>query len=849
MQIRLFFLVLSFVCLQVLSAQTAQLSGIINHYAAITGYDSCAARLSVSDTTGFEPGTDLLVMHLQGSLINSENSALYGSITEVRQAGRLEKARIISRVQGSLFLEKRLNYPVVPGTVAQAVTFPSFVNATVIDTVKALPWDGQKGGVVALGVSGTLTINAPISADHAGFRGGTSYLAPNNNCTWLVPEVGYFYGAGNWRGGVKGEGIALGSAAQELGRGAPANAGGGGNDHNSGGGGGGNAGAGGAGGDNDEPSAFGCDGYYPGLGGKSLTIYSNRLFLGGGGGSGHANNSPNSDGGNGGGILVVEANQVTGSTPILSASGENGKNTSGDGAGGGGAGGSIWLQANSIPSNLQLRCTGGRGGNASGSGANRCFGPGGGGGGGWILTNQASPTTQLQGGAAGTVTNSSSACNGSTNDALPGQIGTISSIFTLETGLPLLLPPTLISQPIADTICLGENTGLVFELSTWTGVVQWQYLVGSNWVNLPNAQSTSLTVSPTENTTYRCIVDGSDCFQLTSEAVTITVTLPPQPAFLLEQVDATTIQLYNSSQYYTGHVWDFGDGVFSVEENPQHTYSQNGMYEVTLTVYNECDTLVLSQEVLIELPPTAYFSGPSEVVACSAPLITFQNESQGGTSYQWILEGGTPSSSSDLNPTVQYSNSGTYMVTLIVQNASGADTLSQTLTIDLLPFPVANYTWVDIPNSTDVQFTFTGSDALLYTWDFGDGSAGSNEPNPSHTFPGPGAYPVRLQVQNTCGASILELVVLVIDEGVSTGELPTGALSVQPNPTSHNVNITVTEAAACIQVYTMEGKKVKETFVEGPGSVPVSLESYPTGSYILLLRTSEGYRWTTVIKQ
>jgi PKD repeat protein len=195
---------------------------------------------------------------------------------------------------------------------------------------------------------------------------------------------------------------------------------------------------------------------------------------------------------------------------------------------------------------------------------------------------------------------------------------------------------------------------------------------------------------------------------LTSEAVTITVTLPPQPAFLLEQVDATTIQLYNSSQYYTGHVWDFGDGVFSVEENPQHTYSQNGMYEVTLTVYNECDTLVLSQEVLIELPPTAYFSGPSEVVACSAPLITFQNESQGGTSYQWILEGGTPSSSSDLNPTVQYSNSGTYMVTLIVQNASGADTLSQTLTIDLLPFPVANYTWVDIPNSTDVQFTFTG---------------------------------------------------------------------------------------------------------------------------------------------
>lgn len=849
MPMRPFFLILFLSCLQALSAQTAQLSGIINQYAAITGYDSCAARLSVSDTTGFEPGTDLLLLHLQGSQINAENSASYGTITEIRQAGRLEKARIVSRAQGSLFLENRLRYPVIPSSIAQVVTYPTYQNAVVIDTIKALPWDGQKGGVIAFRVEENLTLNAPISADHAGFRGGTSYLAPTNNCTWLVPEVGYFYGAGNWRGGVKGEGIALGNAAQELGRGAPANAGGGGNDHNSGGGGGGNTGTGGAGGDNDEPSAFGCDGYYPGLGGKSLAIYTNRLFLGGGGGSGHTNNSSNSDGGNGGGIIVVEANQVTGSTPILSASGENGKSTAGDGAGGGGAGGSIWLKANSVPSNIQLHCTGGRGGNASGSGANRCFGPGGGGGGGLVTTNLTSPLTQLQGGAAGTVTNSSSACNGSTNDAQNGQNGAVSSIFILETGQPLLLPPTPVNQPLADTICEGENTTLVFELINWNGPVQWQSQVGSNWVNLPNAQSPSLTVSPSSSTTYRCWVDGADCFQLFSDEVTVLVQLPPQPAFSLETVDATTIQLYNTSQNYTGQEWNFGDGSLSTEENPQHTYLQNGIYEVTLKVYNACDTLLLSQEVLIELPPIAQFSGPEEITACNAPVVSFQNESQGAMSFLWTFEGGSPSSSSELNPSVQYNSSGTFMVTLIVQNGAGTDTLSNTITVELLPFPEATFTWTAQPNGIEVQFTFTGSNALLYNWNFGDGSAGSTEASPVHVFPGPGVYPVRLVVQNTCGASVLEVVVIVSDEGVNSQEAPSGIWSLHPNPTSDQISIRVDDATGWIQLYSQEGKKLEEVAFEGPGNLRISLAHYPAGNYWVVLRTQHGYRWTLVAKQ
>jgi PKD repeat protein len=41
----------------------------------------------------------------------------------------------------------------------------------------------------------------------------------------------------------------------------------------------------------------------------------------------------------------------------------------------------------------------------------------------------------------------------------------------------------------------------------------------------------------------------------------------------------------------TGWAWDFGDKIFgtpgnstSIEQNPTHTYTRNGVYEVTLTI-------------------------------------------------------------------------------------------------------------------------------------------------------------------------------------------------------------------------------------------------------------------------
>jgi len=78
--------------------------------------------------------------------------------------------------------------------------------------------------------------------------------------------------------------------------------------------------------------------------------------------------------------------------------------------------------------------------------------------------------------------------------------------------------------------------------------------------------------------------------------------------------------------------------------------------------------------------PIADF-GPSDVqYICAGGSLTFFDNSYNAqpTSYSWNFQGGTPSSSTDSVPTIQYNTPGTYSVTLTSSNAQGSDNFSRT---------------------------------------------------------------------------------------------------------------------------------------------------------------------------
>ena len=56
--------------------------------------------------------------------------------------------------------------------------------------------------------------------------------------------------------------------------------------------------------------------------------------------------------------------------------------------------------------------------------------------------------------------------------------------------------------------------------------------------------------------------------------------------------------------------------------------------------------------------------------------------------------------------------------------------------------------------SYTLQFVFDGSDAQSIEWDFGDGSAKSNEWNPRHVYSAKGTYYVTQTTQNTNGETV-----------------------------------------------------------------------------------------------
>lgn len=439
-------------------AEGQSVSGIVNSYYKVTAINTATNILTVPSTAGLQYGTRVMIIQMKGADVNNTNTASFGDVTAINQAGNYEINTICDFTATTVFLHYQLLKSYNTGGYVQLITIPRYTNVTVTGTVQAAPWDAitGTGGVVALEATNTIFLNSNIDVSGRGFSGGQfmNYPAPAYNCSWAVDVNNYFLGLppspnNNYHGGRKGESISDYIAGMEYARGKQANGGGGGNNHNTGGAGGGNYGAGGHGGTRSNESAFLCHGANPGRGAASIatqgyTAGNNRIFMGGGGGGGHQNNGYGMAGGNGGGIILLMANSIVTPGATLNANGVSPINgicldptqAEGDGGGGGGAGGTVLINAGTVTGPLTITANGATGTNASNR-VSDCTGPGGGGGGGVFWMSGAlipgNITASVTGGANGTVSMGSNtiACRGQANGATAGTIGLTATGFVV----------------------------------------------------------------------------------------------------------------------------------------------------------------------------------------------------------------------------------------------------------------------------------------------------------------------------------------------------------------------------------------------------------------------------------
>ncbi len=427
---RLLLFILFFMPAGILSAQT-NISGIVNSYHKVVEVISTKACVRVDNTSGLTFNDLVLIIQMKGATVSTSNSSAFGSVSNMQNAGNYEISTICSIRGDSVFLFKQLVQSYTVSDKVQLVRIPQYSTAIVTDSLKAMSWDSTsgKGGVLAILASDDLILNAPLSANKAGYKGG-AYVLSDNTCFNFFAANNYAYDPTNTTpqdGAYKGESVTSLPISQSGGKGAAANGGGGGNNHNNGGGGGANLSAGGLGGGNS--SAAGCTVANAGRGGYALNSNSGaKFFMGGGGGAGHANSGvPTTGGGNGGGIIFIFANNLVSNGYKIMANGGDGGNTLGDGASGGGGGGTILLNVNNYADALNIEAKGGKGGDENDDFiSQRCYAEGGGGSGGAVYLKTSTPggIINVSGGVKGSRLNSLNCAA-----IVAGTNGTIGSVF------------------------------------------------------------------------------------------------------------------------------------------------------------------------------------------------------------------------------------------------------------------------------------------------------------------------------------------------------------------------------------------------------------------------------------
>jgi gliding motility-associated-like protein len=198
----------------------------------------------------------------------------------------------------------------------------------------------------------------------------------------------------------------------------------------------------------------------------------------------------------------------------------------------------------------------------------------------------------------------------------------------------------------------------------------------------------------------------------------------------------------------TDWLWDFGDGFTSTAQNPCHTYTAAGNYNVSLKVTNSLGcikTLTKANNINISSGVHAAFTN-SNPSGCSTPAnINFQNQSTGTgvLSYEWNFgDGGTSTLQA---PSHSYNNAGTYTVQLIVTNSTGCKDTATHVNSIVIGTVGANFIFpTTICAGTAFSFTNTSLPTPVSAlWTFGDATSSTNI-NPVKSYANAGTFTVKL---------------------------------------------------------------------------------------------------------
>ncbi|MGF1565412.1 MAG: PKD domain-containing protein [Flavobacteriales bacterium] len=224
-------------------------------------------------------------------------------------------------------------------------------------------------------------------------------------------------------------------------------------------------------------------------------------------------------------------------------------------------------------------------------------------------------------------------------------------------------------------------------------------------------QETSFDIVVTEPGTYWVNVTDDLCFATDTVEVTGSAVLADFEFVQDEQCTPSELAFLSTSVSNPGELvswtWDFGDGSTSAQEAPTHVYTTAGIYSIALSVANAdgcTDALLREDLVTVYLSPNAAFTLEPNLPSANE-VAQFTDLSSNALNWMWDFgDGGT---STDQNPEYTFESSGTFTVTLVVENDFCSDATSRTLAVEeeLLVYVPNSFT----PNNDGLNDVFRPS--------------------------------------------------------------------------------------------------------------------------------------------
>ena len=201
---------------------------------------------------------------------------------------------------------------------------------------------------------------------------------------------------------------------------------------------------------------------------------------------------------------------------------------------------------------------------------------------------------------------------------------------------------------------------------------------------------------------------------------------------------------FNDSYTY---LWNFGDGVTSVLQNPNHYYDSIGEYNVSLTSsYDSVCTTTQTFDSLISVFPNPEILFFSDTLLCYFPYqAQFVDYTFGATHWLWDFGNGVVSETQ--NPSNIYNATGVYDVSLTVADTNGClstKTINDYIKVNESPLSEFSLEENQFCAGEEISFINLSSESSTdWLWIFGDDSI-SNIKNPIKVYNKSGIYDVKL---------------------------------------------------------------------------------------------------------